>query len=179
MLTGIPKEVGEIEINGYSTHTLGVKSNCRLKNIPNVPETTYNVQVIPSMPILEAFILDSKNDNISNVTLFAGERYIKYKTILVFICILIIFYNFSMDYNLKISNVGSISIDLLEISIESTIEHSLKNSIIKVDTENIKDYLPITPKSEIVLGIHLTGALNFLSSNQYPLAGNIVITYNI
>lgn len=83
-----------------------------------------------------------------------------------------------MDYNLKISNVGSISIDLLEISIESTIEHSLKNSIIKVDTENIKDYLPITPKSEIVLGIHLNGALNFLSSNQYQLAGNIVVMFD-
>jgi len=39
--------------------------------------------------------------------------------------------------------------------------------------------LPITPKSEIVLGIHLNGALNFLSSTQYQLAGNIVITYNI
>lgn len=179
MLTGIPKEVGEIEINGYSTHTLGVKSNCRLKNIPNVPETTYNVQVIPSMPILEAFILDSKNDNITNVTLFAGERYTKYKSIFSLYLYTNYFYIFSMDYNLKISNVGSISIDLLEISIESTIEHSLKNSIIKVDTENIKNYLPITPKSEIVLGIHLTGALNFLSSNQYPLAGNIFITFNI
>lgn len=179
MLTGIPKEVGEIEINGYSTHTLGVKSNCRLKNIPNVPETTYNVQVIPAMPILEAFVLDSKNDNITNVTLFAGERYTKYKSIFSFCLYTNHFYIFSMDYNLKISNVGSISIDLLEISIESTIEHSLKNSIIKVDTENIKNYLPITPKSEIVLGIHLTGALNFLSSNQYPLAGNIVITFNI
>jgi len=74
VLTGIPKEVGEIEINGYSTHTLGVKSNCRLKNIINVPESTYNVQVIPSMPCIEALILDSKNDNISSVTLFAGER---------------------------------------------------------------------------------------------------------
>lgn len=76
MLTGIPKEVGEIEINGYSTHTLGVKSNCRLKNIPNVPESTYNVQVIPSMPCMEALILDSKNENISATTLFAGERYV-------------------------------------------------------------------------------------------------------
>lgn len=76
-----------------------------------------------------------------------------------------------MDYNLKITNVGSISIDLLEVSIESTIEQSLKNSVIKVDTENINDYLPIAPNSEIVLGVHLTGALNFLSSNQYALAG--------
>jgi hypothetical protein len=77
VLTGIPKEVGEIEINGYSTHTLGVKSNCRLKNIPSVPQSTYNVQVIPSMPSIEALILDSKNENISSITLFAGERYVR------------------------------------------------------------------------------------------------------
>jgi len=82
-------------------------------------------------------------------------------------CVLII----SVDYNLKITNIGSIPIDLLEISIESTIEQSLKNSIIQVDIDNIKDYLPIAPKSEIVLGIHLIGALNFLSSNQYQLTG--------
>lgn len=77
ILTGIPKEVGEIEINGYSTHTLGVKSNCRLKSIPNIPETTYNVQVIPSMPRMEALILDLKNENITSTTLFAGERLVK------------------------------------------------------------------------------------------------------
>lgn len=76
-----------------------------------------------------------------------------------------------MECNLKIINVGSIPIDLLELSIESTIEQSFKNSIIQIDTEHIKNDLPIAPKSEIVLGIHLTGALNFLSSNQYPLTG--------
>lgn len=76
VLTGVPKEVGEIEINGYSTHTLGVKSNCRLKSISNVPESTYHVQVIPSMPCMETLILDSNSDNISSVTLFAGERYL-------------------------------------------------------------------------------------------------------
>lgn len=91
--------------------------------------------------------------------------------ILHFGFIIIVFFIFSIDYNLKITNVGSIPIDLLEISIESTIEPALKNSIIQVDTENVNDYLPISPNSEIVLGVHLTGALNFLSSNQYPLAG--------
>lgn len=78
---------------------------------------------------------------------------------------------FSIDFNLKITNVGSIPIELLEITIESTIEQSLKNSIIQINTENINHYLPITTKSEIVCGIHLTGALNFLSNNQYPIAG--------
>lgn len=76
-----------------------------------------------------------------------------------------------MHYNLKITNIGPIPIDLLEISIESTIEQSLKNSIIQVDADSVKDQIPIAPNSEIVLGIHLTGALNFLSNNQYSLAG--------
>lgn len=97
--------------------------------------------------------------------------YTIYRYLLDFGFIIIVFLIFSIDYNLKITNVGSIAIDLLEVSIESTIEPTLKNSIIRVDTENIKDYLPILPNSETVLGIHLTGALNFLSNNQYPLAG--------
>lgn len=81
---------------------------------------------------------------------------------------------FSMEYNLQMINVGSIPIDLLEISIESTIEQSFKNNIIQIDTEHIKNNLPLAPKSEIVLNIHLTGALNFLSSNQYPLTGTYI-----
>jgi len=80
-----------------------------------------------------------------------------------------------VDYNLKITNTGQIPIDFLEISIESTIEQSLKNSIIQVDADNVKDQLPIASKSEIVLGIHITGALNFLSNNQYPLAGILLL----
>lgn len=80
-----------------------------------------------------------------------------------------------MDYHLKITNIGPIPIDFLEISTESTIDQSLKNSIIQVDADNVKDQLPIAPKSEIVLGIHLTGALNFLSNNQYPLAGILLL----
>lgn len=81
---------------------------------------------------------------------------------------------FSMEYNLQMINVGSIPIDLLEISIESTIEQSFKNNIIQIDTEHINNNLPLAPKSEIVLNIHLTGALNFLSSNQYPLTGTYI-----
>lgn len=63
----------------------------------------------------------------------------------------------------------------MEISIESIIDQSLKNNIIQVDIENIKEYLPIAPKSEIMLGVHLTGALNFLSNNQYSLAGKFLM----
>ncbi|XP_050532714.1 protein brunelleschi isoform X2 [Daktulosphaira vitifoliae] len=149
ILTGVPKELGEIEINGYSTHTLGVKSNCRLKNISNVPVSTYNIQVIPSMPQMEATILSMNGENISSITIFAGE---------------------SIDYNLKLTNIGLIPIEFLEISIESTIDPQLKHSIIQIDTEEIFSNLPFKSKSEMLLKVQLNGALNFLSSSQFSLA---------
>ncbi|KAG8296970.1 hypothetical protein J6590_045812 [Homalodisca vitripennis] len=52
-LSGTSKEVGQLEITGYSTHTLGVKSNCRLKNIPKIGESMFSVEVIPALPLLQ------------------------------------------------------------------------------------------------------------------------------
>lgn len=42
-----------IRVSGYSTHTLGVKSNCRLRYIPNIPQKMFTLEVIPALPILE------------------------------------------------------------------------------------------------------------------------------
>lgn len=38
---------------GYSTHTLGVKSNCRLRYIPNIPQMSFTLEVIPALPTLQ------------------------------------------------------------------------------------------------------------------------------
>lgn len=51
-LNGTPKESGEMELLGYSTHTLGVKSNCRLRYMKNFLPS-YTVDVIPCLPALE------------------------------------------------------------------------------------------------------------------------------
>lgn len=50
-LHGTPIETGQLELQGYSTHTLGVKSNCRLKHMRgrNLPPN-YLVDVIPALP---------------------------------------------------------------------------------------------------------------------------------
>lgn len=50
-LHGTPIETGQLDLQGYSTHTLGVKSNCRLKHMRgrNFPPN-YLVDVIPALP---------------------------------------------------------------------------------------------------------------------------------
>lgn len=82
-LAGTPKEIGELEILGFSTHTLGVKSNCRLKNIEAIPYPQYSVEIIPALPKIEiATSLPqtasfSSGENIvtsASVSLYGGER---------------------------------------------------------------------------------------------------------
>ncbi|CAB0008431.1 unnamed protein product [Nesidiocoris tenuis] len=55
-LTGTPKEVGELEIKGYLTHTLGVKSNCRLKYLPKISRPQFTIEVVPALPYLEGTV---------------------------------------------------------------------------------------------------------------------------
>lgn len=55
-LTGTPKSAGKLELNGYSTHVLGVKSNCLLKDLPHgrkmrVPHQ-FVIDVVPALPLL-------------------------------------------------------------------------------------------------------------------------------
>lgn len=39
---------------GYSTHTLGVKSNCRLRYIPNISQPSFSLEIVPALPTLQA-----------------------------------------------------------------------------------------------------------------------------
>ena len=73
-LVGIPRQlpkttddsdqiVNRLEIFGYSTHLLGVKSNCRLDMIPksNFP-SQYIIEVCPPLPRIEFQFSDDNND---------------------------------------------------------------------------------------------------------------------
>ena len=44
-------------VSGYSTHTLGVKSNCKLKSIGGFPHPQYSVDVIPALPKMQVIVL--------------------------------------------------------------------------------------------------------------------------
>ena len=82
-LAGTPREVGELEILGFSTHTLGVKSNCRLRFMENMPHPLYTVEVVPQLPkisvetSLPKTASFSSGENIvtsASISLYGGER---------------------------------------------------------------------------------------------------------
>lgn len=84
-LAGKPKEIGDLEILGFSTHTLGVKSNCRLRHMEGMLHPQYTVEVIPALPRIDvATSLPqtasfSSGDNIvtsASISLYGGERFV-------------------------------------------------------------------------------------------------------
>lgn len=102
-LAGRPKEIGDLEILGFSTHTLGVKSNCRLRYMEGMVHPQYTVEVVPALPRIEvATSLPqtasfSSGDNIvtsASISLYGGER-----------CSIILIKNFTN------SNIGTCRMD--------------------------------------------------------------------
>jgi hypothetical protein len=91
-LTGIPRASGKLDILGYTTHALGVKSDCRLKELPNAKKmklpNSYTIEVIPHLPLIGiscslpkanqfSTILANDGNHIAysaSISLFAGEK---------------------------------------------------------------------------------------------------------
>ena len=90
-ITGTPNGSGRLEIQGYSTHVLGVKSTCLLKDLPHgkkmkVPDV-FVVDVVPALPLLSLSCPDLDKSSASSsysfeidyitanyaLTIFAGE----------------------------------------------------------------------------------------------------------
>lgn len=91
-VTGSPNNCGRLEIHGYSTHVLGVKSTCLLKDLPHVKKMkvphVFIIDVVPSLPLLSLSCPDlDKSSAMSSysseidyitanyaLTMFAGEE---------------------------------------------------------------------------------------------------------
>ncbi|KAH9630266.1 hypothetical protein HF086_012451 [Spodoptera exigua] len=153
-LHGTPKEVGELQILGYSTHTLGVKSNCRLKNMPTPHKfpAAYTIEVIPSLPTItiETIVAPSGNAHLSsvenvgsttNISLFNGE---------------------STDCSIRITNTSNVNIEHLELAIQSNMDSQLQSKVFQYSNEEIQSLLPIPPNETATITIKLYGEADFL-----------------
>ncbi|XP_061718649.1 protein brunelleschi [Cydia pomonella] len=165
-LHGTPKEVGDLQIMGYSTHTLGVKSNCRLKNMPtpNKFPASYIIEVIPSLPTItiETTVAPSGNLNlpnvenvgsITNISLHNGE---------------------GTDCTMKITNTSNVPIDYLDLAIQSNMDTQLQSKVFQWSNEDIQSQLPIQPNETATITMKLYGEADFLDlggvggENMFP-----------
>jgi hypothetical protein len=76
-LAGIPRAPGTLLIIGYSTHVLGVKSNCLLEDVNHLPEANqYSIEVVPAMPQLQVLKFIHANYNSFDVNLDFADYYV-------------------------------------------------------------------------------------------------------
>ncbi|XP_072944663.1 protein brunelleschi isoform X1 [Epargyreus clarus] len=153
-LHGTPKEVGELQILGYSTHTLGVKSNCRLKNMPTPHKfpASFTIEVIPSLPTItiETTVALSGNINlanaenvgsITNISLYNGE---------------------STECTIKITNTSNVPIEYLDLAIQSNMDNQLQSKVFQWSNEDVQAQLPIAPNAVATIVMNLYGEADFL-----------------
>ncbi|KAI8439530.1 hypothetical protein MSG28_013279 [Choristoneura fumiferana] len=165
-LHGTPKEVGELQILGYSTHTLGVKSNCRLKSMPmpNKFPASYTIEVIPSLPTItiETTVAPSGNLNspsednvgsVTNISLYNGE---------------------STECTMQITNTSNVPIEYLDLAIQSNTDTQLQSKVFQWSNDEIQSQLPIVPNGTAVISMKLYGEADFLDlggvggENMFP-----------
>lgn len=158
-LRGIPIENGSLEILGYSTHTLGVKSNCRLKHMNQNRERLskfpplFNVDVIPALPNLEiktscppmdTLACITNTDNVitsTNISLYCGE---------------------TTECVLTLTNISPTPIEFLEESIHSSLDSKTQNLVFTWSSAEIQSQMPLKPHQSLTIHLKIVGYADFL-----------------
>lgn len=161
-LHGTPIEHGSLEIQGYSTHTLGVKSNCRLKAMTDRKfPPMFTIDVIPALPKISlatslpqtaTFSSLAQTDFViisAGVTVFNGE---------------------TSECTITLTNSSNVPIEFLEESLHSTVDPKLQNRIFQWSRDEIQSKLPIQPQQSIDFKVTIYGEADFLG----PLANGAI-----
>ncbi|GAB0091455.1 Protein brunelleschi [Sergentomyia squamirostris] len=148
ILQGTPLEVGSLEIQGYSTHTLGVKSNCRLRDMQrsrhHLP-TSVTVAVIPALPTLT--VMTSLPEK--GLTLYNGEE---------------------AEVKVTLTNTSSVPIDFLEGDVHSQLDGATQKRIFHwVTAKEMQKVLPIPPKESVVFLLRIFGDADFIGPVNFAL----------
>uniref|UniRef100_A0A1S4J791 Uncharacterized protein n=2 Tax=Culex quinquefasciatus TaxID=7176 RepID=A0A1S4J791_CULQU len=158
-LHGTPIEKGDLDIQGYSTHTLGIKSNCRLKqmlhrkrrNLPN----HYQVNVIPALPKLEL------KTSLPQTATFSGMPNADCVTTSASITL----YNGeSGECVVTLTNTSNILIEYIDATFHSNMDSTLQNRIFQLATDEITSQLPIKPNESIDFKLIIYGEADFLGA---------------
>ncbi|XP_066268764.1 trafficking protein particle complex subunit 9-like isoform X6 [Branchiostoma lanceolatum] len=142
-LLGTPKTAGQLKLVGYVTHVLGVKSHCKFKDLRQIEEPDYSVEVVPELPKLQvttslpkaAFGTTNHNLGLNKAKetavtsaaarLYAGE---------------------SQECVLTLQNVSQIPVESIDISLDTSISSpKVPSGFFTWNLENTKAQLPLQP----------------------------------
>ncbi|CAG0920364.1 unnamed protein product [Notodromas monacha] len=180
-LRGVPRCAGKLRILGYTLTTLGVTSNCKLRNMANiggVERPFLEVDIVPELPMLEvtAFQGTHQGDDIScypesleshsplarslKINMFAGEK---------------------QEVKLKLRNVSKIPVEAVNSALETVgnpANAASHKKFISWDEEKVLEQrLPIDPDGclEVVLSLD-SNAFNFIGP---PILGDTMSSISL
>ncbi|KAH1014537.1 hypothetical protein HUJ05_012391 [Dendroctonus ponderosae] len=159
-LTLAPEMATSLSLTGwaresYSTHALGVKSNCRLKYMTNNFPPHFKIDVIPSLPVLQVATSLPPSASFSN---FHDDSIVTSAS-------LSLYHGESAICTITLTNPSQIPIEMLEVTINGALDPSLQSEIFHIDQEAISSMLPLLPEQTASFPVKLFGAANFLAPN--------------
>ncbi|XP_052865925.1 protein brunelleschi [Anopheles cruzii] len=158
-LHGTSIECGELEIQGYSTHTLGVKSNCRLKHMQHRKQRhlppCYRVKVLAALPKLEA------KTSLPQTATFSGMPNADFVTTSASITL----YNGERsECTITLTNTSNIAIEYVDATFHSALDASLQQRIFQLASDELSRKLPIAPNESIDFKLVIYGEADFLGA---------------
>ncbi|GLG96735.1 Protein brunelleschi, partial [Gryllus bimaculatus] len=159
-LCGIPKEVGELEVLGFSTHTLGVKSNIRLKHLPGFPHPQLQVDVVPALPQLTVTVSPPAGTLAPSS---ASPSCLGTTAHVVSSLSLALYAGQSVEVGIQLRSTGTEPVQLLEAAVSSPLDSQLQAQVFQFSAENLQTQLPLAPGSAASLTLYLHSASEFLA----------------
>ncbi|KAJ6628653.1 Protein brunelleschi [Pseudolycoriella hygida] len=160
-LHGTPIEHGSLEVQGYSTHTLGVKSNCRLKAMSNRKfPPNYTIDVIPALPKI---VIATSLPQTATFSSLANSDYV------IVSASVTIFNGETSECTITLTNNSNVTIEFIEESLHSTVDSKLQSRIFQWSREELQSKLPILPQRSIDFKVTIYGEADFLG----PLSNGI------
>ncbi|XP_015929032.1 trafficking protein particle complex subunit 9 [Parasteatoda tepidariorum] len=152
-LLGTPLNSGELQILGYTTHVLGVKNNCRLKDISSIKQPYFSVDVIPKLPQVQVSTSLPKASMFSSL----GDT-----SFVVISATTTLYSGVSQECTVTVSNTGKVPIEWLEISMHSKLKKETEHSFFTWSKENIDSQLPIPVGSAASFTLYINAIGDFI-----------------
>ncbi|XP_062121114.1 protein brunelleschi [Drosophila sulfurigaster albostrigata] len=154
-LHGTPIETGQLDLQGYSTHTLGVKSNCRLKHMRgrHLPPN-YLVDVIPALPRISVKTSLPQTATFSNMNK---------ADIVVTSASLTLYNGESSSCTITIKNESNtLPLEHLEVNINSNVEQEMQKKMFRIDEQALQAQLPVAPQGTLEFVVDIYAEADFV-----------------
>uniref|UniRef100_T1J6X1 Uncharacterized protein n=1 Tax=Strigamia maritima TaxID=126957 RepID=T1J6X1_STRMM len=135
-LVGTPRSSGTLEILGYSAHVFGVKSNCRLSDLPSIKKQSYAIEVIPALPQIQIITALPKAATFSSF----GDT-----TTIVSSHTLSMYAGAVQECIITLVNSSKVNVEKVDMSLESKLEKPVESRFCTLDLESLQEDLPLEP----------------------------------